>query len=111
MESNCITEIIVDTCPDSFVTPIEYLRAVSIAAIAAPDIRGIRVPYENIPTIQDKANYSEENNPAMKILPLLADFGATGVGFFTGTPDERITNLVGSDKLKASSEHRPSSEL
>lgn len=67
----------------AFISPYEYLRAISLSRIICFNIANIITPFDKIPTInQTRARIQvSKNREVLKLIPLCAYFGANDIGF------------------------------
>lgn len=85
----------------AFVTPYEYLRAVSLARIICHNVAEIIAPFDEIPTInQARARIAQaKKREALKLLPLCGLFGVSDIA--EPNPLSRNTALIWEELLHA----------
>jgi aminodeoxyfutalosine synthase len=82
LKSKKLRGVAVTAAPSSFVTPTEYMRAVALARLAAPNLENIIAPINNLPTMSPASGLgsSMQHLPAEKIAALALHFGANDLG-------------------------------
>ncbi len=80
--SKGLRSIAVSASPDSFVTTSEYLRAVALTRLNAPDIRNVSAPLAQIPTISQQKGLGTASyqHPAEKVAAVALHYGANDLG-------------------------------
>jgi aminodeoxyfutalosine synthase len=81
-QTNGITAIKVEASPTSYVTPVEYLRAIALARLSAPSVEHIIAPLTSMPSLSPIAtsNNLMKQIPAQKFAPLCLHLGADDLG-------------------------------
>jgi len=80
--SGKLTGLSVEVSEGSFVTAVEYMRAIAVARLAGDGIPAIVAPLERIPTVSPAMGLGTacHQHPAEKIAALALHYGAEGVG-------------------------------
>ncbi len=77
-----LLQVRVEAAPTSFVTPLDYLKAIAIARIALPANIQIVAPFLSLPTLGLAKGEGSQSyqHPAEKLAPLVAYYGAQSLG-------------------------------
>jgi aminodeoxyfutalosine synthase len=80
--SGGVKGLAVTASPGSFVTAVEYMRAVAVARLAAPELVNILAPVAALPTMSPALGLgsSSQHQPAEKIAAVALHFGANDLG-------------------------------
>jgi len=82
----------------SFITPVEFIRAISVLRIITDNIEHVFVPFGKIPTLKAHTHTGDINSdPALKLAAMVIYFGASDLGEIPITdsnPQRLIDELV-----------------